>query len=189
MSELYPTGPALLPCRVSIAGLVVEARYVAPPRIAYLVATGQWGVLADTLFGGSEELRSAVEDPDGPIDGTDVVTAAMLLSIRLAGVGDGILGWRAMMHLSGYLIRHWSILAGRLLRTGVDPSEGQLWRVLAAVRSVIDESLNPEQRAWFERFIEHPLPEEPSVIPGAGSLDAVRRRSARDFARASKELS
>lgn len=188
MGELYPGGPVTLPCRVAVANTLITAQRIPAATIAYHAATGQWGALADRLFTIDDELRARLADPDDELDGSDLARAALLLTIRLSGAGDGIGAWRVMMHMCGVVVRDWLDIAGRLAATGTDPETAQLWRVVAAVRHLVTDGASAEYRAWVERTLEYPLPAEPGFVPGAGGLDAVRRRSAASFADLSREL-
>lgn len=188
MGELYPGGPVTLPCRVSVADTLITAQHIPAARIAYYAATGQWGTLADRMFDLTDDVRARLSDPDDDLDGTDLARAALLLSIRLSGAGEGIAAWRVMMHMCGVVVRDWLDIAGRLAATGVDPETAQLWRVVAAVRHLVTDGASPEYRAWVERTLEYPLPVEPAFVDGAGGLDAVRKRSAKSFGDLAREM-
>lgn len=187
MGELYPGGPVELPCRVSVAGTIITAQRIPAVRIAYYCATGKWGNLAGALFD-TESLADRLADPDDSLDDRDLAKAALLLAIRLSGAGTGIAAWRVLMHMCGVIISEWLDIAGRLSVAGVDPQEAQLWRVVATVRHLITAESTPEHRNWVERVLEYPLPAEPAWVPGAGSMDTVRRRAAAAFAEIHKEL-
>ena len=188
MAELYPGGPVTLPCRISVAGEVVAARFVSAPTIAYYVATAQWGVLANKLFIVPDRIQDRMADLDDEFDAEDLAQAAILLSVRLSGAGDDILAWRVMMHMCGVMVQDWMTIVGRLAAIGIDPETAQFWRIIAAVRHLITDGASGEYRAWVERTLEYPLPVEPKCVPGAGSLAAVRRRSSADFARMAREI-
>lgn len=188
MAELYPGGPVTLPCRISVAGETVEARFVPAPAIAYYAATGQWGVLADKMFVVPASLRARMDDLDDDFDSEDLVKAAILLAIRLSGAGDDIVGWRIMMHMSGVMVREWLTIVGRLAAIGIDPEKAPFWRVIAAVRHLITDGASADYRAWVERTLEYPLPVEPRCVPGAGSLAAVRRRASAEFGKLAREI-
>jgi len=188
MGELYPGGPVTLPCRISIAGAVVDVRFVPAPTIAYYASTAQWGVLAQKLFDLPSVLRDRIADLDDDFDDTDLTKAAIILTTRLSGCGDDIVAWRIMMHMSAAMVRDWLTIAGRITAMGIDPSRDQLWRVIAATRHVITDGASAEHRAYVERALEYPLPIEPKCLPGAGSLTAVRRRASAEFDALAREI-
>lgn len=180
--ELYPTGPVVLPCRVSIAGRVYTASEVPAMTIAYYASTGRWGLLAENLFAAHQhEISDRAKDPDDALDTTDVVHAAMILAVRLSGLGDGILGWRAMMHMCGCLVERWREFSGRLIDMGVDPTSDPMWRVMAGVYHLVMVNATEEERAWLVDTIEFPLPLEPARLVGAGTKKTVQKRAAASF--------
>lgn len=188
MGELYPGGPVTLPTRVRVADTTIEARFISAATIAYYAATSRWAELAERMFVVDEELRARLADPDDDFDTRDLSKAALLLTVRLAGAGPDITGWRVMMHMAGVIVRDWLEVAGRLAVLNIDVEHAQFWRVVAAVRHIVSDGATPEYRAWLERTLEYPLPVEPACVEGAGSLSAVRSRAADAFADLRREI-
>lgn len=190
--ELYPGGPAELPCWVQIAGQNYRTRYVPAVQVAYYCATSQWGVLGRELLDDDSrsQMLDRMRDLDDPVDSVHAAQMAVRLSIRLAGLGEDILGWRAMMHVAGWMLAHWSQAYGVLAESGIDPVTDQLWRVMSVVHRALASNpmASDEDREWIAQVLKHPLPQEPSCIPGAGSRDAVLEANAESFDALMKSL-
>jgi hypothetical protein len=187
MGELFPGGPVTLPTRVSVAGTIIEARWVPAATIAYHAAASEWGDLARRFFDYSA-LHDRLADPADDLDGRDLAKASIHLAIRASGAGPGIEGWRVMVHMAGVIVREWMTVAGRLATQGINVETAQYWQVIAATRLLVLEGATPEYKAWLERTLEYPLPMEPACVEGAGSLTAVRARSRDAFADLQREL-
>lgn len=188
--ELYPGGPAELPCWVELGGETYQTRHVPPATLAYLACTGRWTAYGRELL--TPECLTRVDqrraDDDDDLDNREIAEMAVHMSIRLAGLGDGILGWRAMMHISGQIVAEWRDMAGILIDAGVDPARDQLWRVMATVYRVITSIPDEAQRAWVKTALKYPLPREPYFLDGAGTLVGVLEDAAASFDAMAKAL-
>lgn len=172
----------MLPCRVSIAGRTYTASNVPAMTIAYYAASGKWGLLAEGLFAAhQDELHERAGDTHDSLDTADIIHASMLLTVKLSGLGEGILGWRAMMHMCGCLVERWREFSGRLIDMGVDPTSDPMWRVMSGVYHLVMVNATEEERAWLVDTIEFPLPLEPARLVGAGTKKTVQKRAAASF--------
>lgn len=189
MGEVFPGGPATLPCTVEICGETYTASPVPSPMIIYLCAKSQWGILAEKYFRLDQgKLAARLHDPEDPLDVTDLGRAAISLSVRLAGVGDGIIGWRALMRLSGHIVQDWRDMSGRLLASGVDITRSDLWKIISTGLHILRSGASKEDLDWIDQVLEHPLPVEPAFLPGAGELPASQQMNPEAFAQLQREM-
>lgn len=170
--EVYPGGPIELPCVIELGGVSYRTRSVYASRLAWYISSSEWErftrvILDDTSL---MHVDQRVASFDDPLDVHDLSRAGVMIAIRLAGLGDGIGGWRKTMHMCAALINGWKDFAGILINRGVDPARDQLWRVMAVLWGVSIGNHEVKQADRMEqlRTVLAPLPIEPYFLEGAG---------------------
>ena len=177
-------GPVTLPCPVHLGGADYLIRSAPPFDVCRLAATGQWTALAEVMLGPDwPRVADRIADPADVLDTEHVDELAITALPVVAGFGTGLLAWRAVMHLSGYLVREWLDVSGQLIAMGVDPVADPLWRVMLSLRHIIVSAVDPMDRDWIREQMEQPLRIEPAMwrdSPGRSQDAYDRQRRAFD---------
>lgn len=137
---LWQDGPVTLPARVSIDGHTFTVGTDGMPptaRLLDIIGHGDWWALIPGLCDQDTTgwLTWRLMLHQDRFELVDVWSAATELGGKLAGTGS----WWAATRLLGTALGDWLSFDGWCLRHGYSPLDGPLWRISAAVYSMMRE--------------------------------------------------